>query len=634
MIKVKTASNETKEITKIYVKSGASATKSIAEAYQVYNNNGVKALKKVFGYSSTPIEAPDAPDYITEDCFYFTEHSIYNYCLTLDDDKISDAFYDNYMWDPLYIKMETIDQYGNPIEDTGYGDSKTEWFDWQAEMANNRTTYLNVVYPCARIKISVKGLYADGVESKVRSFIIDAHDYYSECAREDAEDGYCDICGRYIESEEHSHWSTQSEPNFTTGGDNCEDEIIAYYTCEECQEEYAENTGEFGPHSWTTNSTNSHGWCLICGEDCTHTSKDDFCSCNTCGATEHNWYVTWSEPTCEEGGYWYYSCQDCGTPGQCLEEGLMPTPSWSQAEALGHDYDSNGICTRCEAYDPSTCLLEGTPILMADGSTKAIENIKPGDLLQSYNPLTNEQTTAVAIGAYATGANKHFNVFSFSDGRSLHIYGRHGFYDNQMSCIKDIRDITSEDVLRNINNDTITHVNTETEHFDAPKNRYILISSNNLYYANGVLLGHSPWCKFKHVEKFEPNISKDVYNIFEKDLLAYRACRDYKLSQEFKEKLAIIANESLTLKNSCNKLRPQLRALRKDKAALVERKSEIGSLRQELNLELDKLQTVRTKYKDAMNKPRKEYFEECFKRDNEAFDLIYNYYQTKDTAQN
>lgn len=57
MIKVKSATNETKEITKIFVKTGATTTSQIAEAYQVYDNGGTKALRKVFGYSTTP-QAP------------------------------------------------------------------------------------------------------------------------------------------------------------------------------------------------------------------------------------------------------------------------------------------------------------------------------------------------------------------------------------------------------------------------------------------------------------------------------------------------------------------------------------------------------------------------------------------------
>lgn len=58
MIRIKTASNETKEITKVYVKTGASTVQSISEAYQVYDDNGVKALKRVFGYSPDNVVAP------------------------------------------------------------------------------------------------------------------------------------------------------------------------------------------------------------------------------------------------------------------------------------------------------------------------------------------------------------------------------------------------------------------------------------------------------------------------------------------------------------------------------------------------------------------------------------------------
>lgn len=285
-------------------------------------------------------------------------------------------------------------------------------------------------------------------------------------------------------------------------------------------------------------------------------------------------------------------------------------------------YDSNGVCTGCGMSDPSSCLLEGTPILMADGTTKTIETIKPGELIQSYDPITNKPTEAVVIGAYATGANKHFNIFKFTDGRELHIYGRHGFYDEQENYIKDIRDITEEDTLLNINNDTIKLTGIEVEHFDEPQNRYVLISSNNLYYANGILLGHSPWCKFKYIEKYNPEINKEIYKLFEEDLLEYRKCRDYKLSKEFKEKLAVVANESLELKNACNKLRPEIRTIRKDKELLKIKKDKVDTMVFELNDKLDKLNKVRHNYKAMLNAPRKDYFKECCKRDNKALKMI------------
>ena len=43
--------------------------------------------------------------------------------------------------------------------------------------------------------------------------------------------------------------------------------------------------------------------------------------------------------------------------------------------------------------DSSVCLMAGTQIAMADGTTKNIEDIQPGDEIQSYNPVTKELMT-------------------------------------------------------------------------------------------------------------------------------------------------------------------------------------------------------------------------------------------------
>ena len=42
--------------------------------------------------------------------------------------------------------------------------------------------------------------------------------------------------------------------------------------------------------------------------------------------------------------------------------------------------------------DAMTCLIEGTPINMYDGTYKNIEAVEPGDLVLSYNPVTKKQT--------------------------------------------------------------------------------------------------------------------------------------------------------------------------------------------------------------------------------------------------
>ena len=57
---------------------------------------------------------------------------------------------------------------------------------------------------------------------------------------------------------------------------------------------------------------------------------------------EHEWEkIDYTEPTCTEDGVKYYRCKLCGAEKEKV---------W---EALGHDYDENGVCKRCGAKDPN-----------------------------------------------------------------------------------------------------------------------------------------------------------------------------------------------------------------------------------------------------------------------------------------
>lgn len=262
-------------------------------------------------------------------------------------------------------------------------------------------------------------------------------------------------------------------------------------------------------------------------------------------------------PTCDSDGVDQYTCNKCDA-------------QWTKPSPGGcYDEDDDGICDRCfKPIKPTTCLLEGTPIMMADGTTKAIEDIQPGDLLQSYNPITKEQTTAVAIESYATGENTDFDVYHFSNGNSAHIYIKHGFYNARTGCVQNLKEITDEDMLLDINGEVVTCARIDTEHFDVPKKRYNLITSNNLYYADNVLLGHSPWFKYKLIQKRNYTIPDDILKLFKRDLLAYRQFHKYE--EQFE----------------------------------LEKRSDVEEL---INC-------------------KAAYFAECFKRDNDAFERIKDYY--------
>ena len=102
---------------------------------------------------------------------------------------------------------------------------------------------------------------------------------------------------------------------------------------------------------------------------------------------DQGWWVVeandtwWMEFMCEQAleyrGQVGYHCAD----GVRYDEDIRPTPSLFM--------DIN-----CPALPPPTCLLAGTPIMMADGTTRAIESLSIGDRILAFD--ANGSHTALA----------------------------------------------------------------------------------------------------------------------------------------------------------------------------------------------------------------------------------------------
>lgn len=77
------------------------------------------------------------------------------------------------------------------------------------------------------------------------------------------------------------------------------------------------------------------------------------------------------------------------------------------------------------------CLLSGTLILMADGSTKCIEDVHAGDVVASVNPVTGrlESDTVAASDAYCRKVVQRYDRWTFADGTVVETANRHRFWN-------------------------------------------------------------------------------------------------------------------------------------------------------------------------------------------------------------
>ena len=180
------------------------------------------------------------------------------------------------------------------------------------------------------------------------------------------------------------------------------------------------------------------------------------------------------------------------------------------------------------------CLIEGTPINMADGSEIAVENLRTGDIVQSYDPVTGKNIPAVVIAAYATGADRKYTVYSFANGKHLTIYGMHGFYDKASGTTKDIRNITMNDKPVDISGvETQLITSRELLFHGEKKRRYNVITSNNLYFANDILLGSKPFSRMQYVLDYGLDVPEEIRAVWQKDTDDYNKYSNFLNNPEY-----------------------------------------------------------------------------------------------------
>ncbi len=310
--------------------------------------------------------------------------------------------------------------------------------------------------------------------------------------------------------------------------------------------------------------------------------------------------------------------------------------------------DARVTWTSKSIYNPDPCLIEGTPIDMADGTTKAVEDVRTGDIVQSYDPATGEMTPAVVIGAYLTGESRNYAVYSFTNGKYLTVYGMHGIYSKGKGTTKDIRKITRDDKIVSIDGSIVQWIKSSDTFFAGEKKRrFNVVTSNNLYFANGILLGHKPYSKLQYALDIGLTVPNGIRTAWQEDADAYNAYSDFLSKPEYHAEIAeasnnlsranhIIAVNKQRLTNSdylVQKFTEGLLSLGEWTAAKAKRatwRKEVNDnevLRDESKATVD---AIIAKYRGG--KTPRSIFESCCARDNALFDTVRAYFAGGDGA--
>ena len=301
-------------------------------------------------------------------------------------------------------------------------------------------------------------------------------------------------------------------------------------------------------------------YCTVCGTELDRTTESyyedpdnhtapDGCQCEDCGATWHNYEPNDDaiEPTCgEEGRTASRTCTECGA-----------TIAGTSIEATGeHEYDMlectcincgdhndsyidddcycsgcdeyfhqctryectcehcgatdhvfvNGVCkygcgTTDPNYEPDACLIASTPILMADGSEKAISQVRAGDMVKSWDIENNEYIDVKVLGAYCTGTEQDWSVHTFDNGRTLDISNEHRIFCKEKNSVRQSTDWRAGNTAISLDGAETKYYDMDVRHDDHATNRYTMLTENNLYFANGILCGHHAKSKYKFVNR-------------------------------------------------------------------------------------------------------------------------------------
>jgi len=83
------------------------------------------------------------------------------------------------------------------------------------------------------------------------------------------------------------------------------------------------------------------------------------------------------------------------------------------------------------------CLVEGTQIMLADGTTKNVEEITYSDLLLVKDLINGGYTYEYPIWIEQSNKATHYTLITFEDGSSIKVVGAHSFFDLDMMTFVD-----------------------------------------------------------------------------------------------------------------------------------------------------------------------------------------------------
>lgn len=280
-----------------------------------------------------------------------------------------------------------------------------------------------------------------------KGHVFQLHEAREASCTEDGNEAYysCDACGKLFRLDGVTETSLEEvtipklghklgdlvqavEPTCTTDGH------IAYYECEQCREKFADAEGETALAEDEIVIPKRHELKAHPAKaaTCTEPGNIAYSTCKNCDIVlNENGDQIWLNDTiipapghkpekvkatasCTEAGYAeHFMCSTCGKlfrDAACTEETTLDELT---VQALGHDYDADGWCTRCKAVSPEAPAFHPQPVTVPNNdntyvvvTVSAPEGVFPANCQLSVQPVfvVDDQTKEAVDAQRQEGA--------------------------------------------------------------------------------------------------------------------------------------------------------------------------------------------------------------------------------------
>lgn len=143
------------------------------------------------------------------------------------------------------------------------------------------------------------------------------------------------------------------------------------------------------------------------------------------------------------------------------------------------------------------CLVEGTKILLADGTYKNIEDIEYTDLLAVYDHLNGGITYVYPIWIEKEGKTSSYEKITFDDGTFIKVAGKHCLFDANLNKYVDVSRSeefgigskvykVEKDKLKIVTATKIEYINEEVRFYDVLSTTHYNIIANDFITTDGI----------------------------------------------------------------------------------------------------------------------------------------------------